>query len=127
MARPRRKLSEDELKNVAVLAGCGIPYEVIARRIGVSLQVLRREAKTVLEDARANCIADAATCLYRMATNGRNLAATIFFLKTRGGWRESVEHHHHSHANLEAVGDDALAKAERVLADAIGSRTPSGD
>ena len=47
------------------------------------------ESAEGLDRAAAEANAQVAQSLYQQAISGKNTAATIFWLKTRAGWRES--------------------------------------
>ena len=90
MARPRFVASVEQRKMVRSLAAYGHRQEEIARWIGLrSAKTLRRHFREELDRAATEANAQVAQSLYQQATSGKKTAATIFWLKTRAGWRES--------------------------------------
>jgi predicted acetyltransferase len=74
---------------VRTMAAFGIAQGEIARSVGIrSAKTLRRHFREELDRAETEAIARVAQNLYQMATSGKNVAAAIFWLKVRGGWRE---------------------------------------
>ena len=89
MARPRFKVSDDKRKNVRSLAGFGLTHEAIAQVIGIrSPKTLRKYFQTELASGRAEASAQVAQTMFKMATSGRHVAATVFWLKTQARWSE---------------------------------------
>ena len=90
MARPRFVASVEQRKMVRSMAAYGIRQEEIACCIGLrSAKTLRRHFREELDRAAAEANAQVAQSLYQQATSGKKTAASIFWLKTRAGWRES--------------------------------------
>jgi malonyl CoA-acyl carrier protein transacylase len=89
---PREPLSPEELKQIASLAGIGLNTEQIASVMGMSRETLKRRIKETdtepIKNGRALALSNVGKTLYQMAVSGKNPAATFFYLKTRGGWRE---------------------------------------
>lgn len=86
--------SDDTTKEqVQMLATIGTPQEIIARVIGIDRGTLAKHYKDELELSRSKADAKIALSLYQNAING-NVAAQIFWCKTRLGWKETnvVEH-----------------------------------
>jgi hypothetical protein len=74
------------------MAAYGVRQEEIALCLGLrSAKTLRRHFRAELDRASPEANAQVAQSLYQQATSGKNVAATIFWLKTRGGgaWREA--------------------------------------
>ena len=89
MSRPKFNPTEEHRKLVKALAAYGIPHEQIVRRIGVrSAKTLRKHFRTELDEGVSDANINVSRTLYKMATSGAHLAATLFWLKCRGGWRE---------------------------------------
>jgi hypothetical protein len=91
-----RVFTQQECKFVEVGAATGMRNEDIAEVLDCSTDTLRKHFADVLEKAKAKADAKVKATLYQMATNGKNLGATIFWLKTRCGWtpKESVDVNH---------------------------------
>lgn len=90
MARPRFKPIDEQRKTVRAAAGYGLRHEYICKLIGLrSAKTLRKYFAAELSAGAAEALAQVAQTAYQMATSGNHPAATMFWLKTRGGWRES--------------------------------------
>ena len=79
----------EQRKLVQSMAAVGIPHDLIARVIGVSGKTLRKHCREELDLAEAKANAEVAGFLFNSAKSG-NVAAQIFWLKTRAGWKEPV-------------------------------------
>lgn len=74
---------------VKMMAACGITHEQIATRIGIrSPKTLRKHFGPELNFGSIDANTRAAQTLFKMATSGNHPAATIFWLKTRAGWKD---------------------------------------
>jgi hypothetical protein len=72
---------------VKTMVAAGITSEAICLVIGVSGKTLRKHYRTELTTSAIRATTVVAGSLYRKAIKG-NVAAQIFWLKTRGGWKE---------------------------------------
>ena len=74
------------------MAGAGIPQASIASATGLSEPTLRKHYRHELDNGGILATAKVAGNLFRMATGeGREaVAAAIFWMKTRGGWKETM-------------------------------------
>lgn len=81
-------------RRVEAMAGYGIPAEDIATVMRIDVGTLRRTYQTELAGAAIKANARVAESLFRKATgDGREgVIAAIFWMKTRAGWRESIDH-----------------------------------
>jgi hypothetical protein len=90
---PRAKLKptdEDRLK-VRSMSACGIEPDDIAKYLGVPEKTLLKcYGKDILR-ARVEANAKVGKTLLEMATGGGQVAATIFWSKTRGSFHERQE------------------------------------
>ena len=86
-----RVFTQQECKFVEVCASCGVPQEEICRVLDCSEPTLRKHFDEVLEKAQLRANAKVTATLFQMATNGKNLGATIFWLKCRAGWKPKDE------------------------------------
>lgn len=124
--KPFTPTPEMRLK-VGIQAACGLPQPMIAEGIvnpttgrPIDLKTLRRAFRTELDDGAARANALVAQSLFKKATGTGQGAVTaaIFWLKTKGGWKETVRventgkdgapiQHEHRHsatdAELEAI------------------------
>lgn len=89
-----------EIQQIETMAGIGLRVVDIAHIFGISVATLYKRLKDtglsseVIKRGRKRGISKVAETLYKMAVSGENPAATFFYLKTRGGWRETqrIEH-----------------------------------
>jgi hypothetical protein len=89
MSRPRFQPTEEQRHQVRALAGYGLRQAQIASVVGVgSTATLRKHFREELTLGPLEARANVARTLFRLATSGRNPAATMFWLKTRAGWSE---------------------------------------
>jgi hypothetical protein len=75
---------------VQSLAARGVPHESIAAIIGCDAKTLRKHCRHELDRGMAEANSQVAGALFENAIRG-NIAAQIFWAKTRMGWRESKE------------------------------------
>jgi hypothetical protein len=80
--------SDEQRRVVRAMAGYGMPQDEIAKVVKCSPPTLRRTYRDDLDTAATEANARVAQCLYQQATTPGNIAATIFWLKARAGWRE---------------------------------------
>ena len=73
---------------VRTMAGYGVPHDDIALVVHCSPPTLRKRFREELDIATIEANARVAQTLYQQATTPGNIAATIFWLKARAGWRE---------------------------------------
>jgi hypothetical protein len=89
MPRSRFTPTEEQQRQVKSLAAIGTKQTVIAQRLGIrSEKTLRKYFRQELDSGELEANSKVAQTLFKMATSGENVAATIFWLKTRAGWRE---------------------------------------
>jgi len=120
----------EDRRMVRAFAGFGVPQEDIARHLGLDSKTLRKHFRNELDRGIVDANAKVAQSLFQMATTGKNVAAAIFWMKCRGGWREKqvVEHSlavisGTSHA--DELTDDQLARiAGRALDDQPDAAVP---
>ena len=73
---------------VHAMAGYGVPQDDIALVLGITSRTMRKHFRHDLDVAMIEANARVAQCLFKQATVPGNIAATIFWLKARAGWRE---------------------------------------
>ena len=76
---------------VKALAAVGVREDEISLYLGIAPKTLRKHYRDELDKSHIQATANVARSLYKQATGG-NVAAAIFWMKARGGWREKVEH-----------------------------------
>src|SRR5947209_18391810 len=89
MARHRFRPTDEQRQRVKALAGYGLPHEQIATIAGVGCVVtLRKYFHEEPSRGPLEAQANVSRTLFRLATSGRNPAATMFWLKVRERWSE---------------------------------------
>ena len=68
---------------VEKMARFGIPQHHIAQSLGINAQTLRKHFREKLDRAAGETQREVLRTLFEMATKRRNVAATIFWAKTR--------------------------------------------
>lgn len=101
-------------------AGYGVPQDAIAAILKISVKTLRKYYREELDLGEAKANAAVAGKLFEQAMKG-NIAAQIFWLKARAGWRETqvIEHKNQTKVNvnaLEELSDEELAQLESIRA-----------
>jgi hypothetical protein len=86
--RPRYQPTEEHRHQVKVLAGFGIQQAEIATLIACDAKTLRKYYRLELDSGATEANIRVARSLFNMATKEGNVAAQIFWLKARAGWRE---------------------------------------
>ncbi len=90
--------TEEQRRLVRALAGFGIAHDDIAKQVGCEPKTLRKHFREELDRGSVEATAKVAQSLFQMATTGKNVAAAIFWMKARAGWREKHD--------LELTGKD---------------------
>lgn len=98
---------------VKSLSAVGMPYEDISRKLKITSDTLVKYYKDELELGRADANAEIARTLYQQAKNG-NVAAMMFWLKTRARWTEK---HQHEISGID--GQPIVTRIERVIIDHV--------
>jgi|LakMenEpi03Aug12_release.lakeMendotaPanAssembly.Ray.scaffolds.fasta_scaffold203180_2 hypothetical protein len=123
MARPSHQPSDKTRAQVEALVACGIPQEEIARLLRISPNTLVKHYEPELQDGLVKANARVANNLFRMATGqGREaLGAACFWLKTRAGWRETMNHSHEGKLAVSHGSEEAILSKLARLAEEAGS------
>ncbi len=87
--RPAYSPSQYDRQQVEQMAALGIRKEDIAIVLGIHRNTLTRHYTDELARAGVQANAVIAKTLFNMARSGKNVAATIFWLKCQGKWRET--------------------------------------
>jgi hypothetical protein len=102
MARKAFVVNEPLREKVRHLAGIGVPQDDIAKIIGCAPKTLRKRCRGDLDCGVAEANALVSGYLFANAKAG-NVAAQIFWLKTRARWRErAVPEHPAADSDTEA-------------------------
>ena len=108
MARKPFVVNDAIREKVRHLAGLGVSQDDIARIVQCSPKTLRKRCRDDLDCGAAEANAIVSNCLFAAAKGG-NIAAQIFWLKTRGQWRERAV------PDDRAAGGDTDANSPVVL------------
>jgi hypothetical protein len=86
--------TEEQRRTARAMSGYGIPQEDIATFFDIDAKTLRKHFRNEIDKGSIEATSKVAQSLFRMATEGKNVAAAIFWMKARAGWREKqqVEH-----------------------------------
>jgi hypothetical protein len=107
----------DQRRTVRAMAGFGVPQNDIARHLEIDPKTLRLHFRRELDGGMTEANTKVAQSLFNMATQQNNVAAAIFWMKARCGWREKqvMEVTGHDDGPLEVVVDDVRARlVERI-------------
>jgi hypothetical protein len=99
------------------LAGLGVRQDDIAKIIGCAPKTLRKRLRNELDRGVAEANATISGCLFANAKGG-NVTAQIFWMKTRGHWRERMP------ADAPTSNADVGSNSEVVLVLPDNSRDP---
>ena len=89
MPRPKLQPTDENRKIIRMMAACGVDQEQIAARIGIrSPKTLRKYYREELDRGAVDANMRVGHTLLKMATSGNHPAATIFWLKSRAGWKD---------------------------------------
>ncbi|MDB5411791.1 MAG: hypothetical protein JWR10_126 [Rubritepida sp.] len=93
--------TDEQRRLVRMMAGCGIPQADIAKYLRIDVKTLRKHLRDEIDMGSIEATTKVAQSLFRMATEGKNTAAAIFWMKARAGWREKHD--------IEISGKDGSA------------------
>ena len=103
--------SEEQRRTVRAMSGYGVPHDSIATILDIDPKTLRKHFRRELDRGSAEATAQVGQSLFRMATEGRNVAAAIFWMKARAGWREK----HDISVSTQPCSDLTDAQLEDIL------------
>jgi hypothetical protein len=83
--------TDEQRRTVRAMAGFGVPHEDIGTLLEIDAKTLRKHFRRELDRGSIEATAKVAQTLFGMATSGQNVAAAIFWMKARAGWREKHE------------------------------------
>jgi hypothetical protein len=83
--------TDEQRRTVRAMAGFGVPHEDIGTLLEIDAKTLRKHFRRELDRGSIEATAKVAQTLFAMAISGQNVAAAIFWMKARAGWREKHE------------------------------------
>ena len=89
--RPKHKPTDEHRHQVKVMAAFGIQQSEIATLIECDAKTLRKHYRRELDTAATEANLRVATSLFNLATKEKNVAACIWWTKSRMGWREATD------------------------------------
>ena len=112
MGRRAHRPDATSRRQVEAMSAYGVPEADVARVIGIDPKTLRKHYRTELDTGAVKATAKVAEFLYRKATSeGQQcVTAAIFWLKTRGQWKETSIHEHAG--KMTVRHEDALQELE---------------
>lgn len=99
--------SDEQRRTVRAMAAFGVPQDAIAAHCSLDPKTLRKHFRMELDRGTVEANVKVAQSLFTMATAGNNVAAAIFWMKARAGWREKNE--------LEITGKSARAMSPQSI------------
>src|SRR5580692_88384 len=90
--------TDEHRRTVRAMAGFGVPQDDIATFLEIDAKTLRKHFRSELDRGSIEANVKVAQTLFTMATVDKNVAAAIFWMKSRGGWREKT--------SIEQLGPD---------------------
>jgi hypothetical protein len=117
LGRRAHRPDERGRRQVEALAAYGVPEHAIARVVGIDPKTLRRHYRYELDLGATKATAKVAEFLFRKATTEgpQCVTAAIFWMKTRGGWRETPQSHEIAMKTASEMTDEELEARIREL------------
>jgi hypothetical protein len=100
---PGYEPNDEQRRLVRAMAGFGVPQDDIATHLDIDPKTLRKHFRQELDRGTTEANVKVAQSLFQMATQGKNVAAAIFWMKARAGWREKHD--------VEVSGKDGVPLA----------------
>jgi len=82
------KKTEEQAKKIKTLGGFGMTWTQISKLEGVPERTLQKHYQKEFDLGKAEALGAVTNTLFRMAVSGNNPAATFFWLKCQGRWKE---------------------------------------
>lgn len=115
----RHEPTEETRRTVSFMKAAGIRNVDIARCLDIDEKTLVKHYKPELDTSLARANSDIAHSLFQQAKSG-NVAAQIFWLKTRGRWRENGGDDDSEGAAVSAV--EKMREYARKIDESVGSK-----
>ena len=102
---------------VRAMAGFGVPHEGIATLLDIDPKTLRKYFRRELDRGSVEATAKVAQSLFTMATQDKNVAAAIFWMKARAGWAREARGDGLSQAARAVERDEELLQVLEAVQD----------
>jgi transposase len=112
MAMTAHSPTDDQRHLVEVLVAGGTPKRTIARAMGIGMNTLRKRYKVELDTGLEMANSKVVRRLYRLIEQG-STPATIFWLKTRAGWKEGQTIEIEKKPDQPSIDYSKLSQSER--------------
>lgn len=96
----KRPITTTDIARIEQMAAVGLTNDQMACLLGVSPSTFDRRikdtalVKSAVEKGRAQAVFNVGVSAYQQAISGRIPAMTMFYLKCRAGWKETVVNEH---------------------------------
>jgi hypothetical protein len=122
--RKKYEPTEKDQRIVEAMAGCGMRQDSIARTLRIDAKTLRKHFRGELDTSADKANAQVGATLFRLATSGRCPAATIFWMKSKLGWKDTSRFEYVGQRGEELV---PVESARALLATVAASRPPEDE
>lgn len=127
MSRNTHKPTTEMRAQVEALSGYGVRQDEIALYLGIDPKTLRNYYRDQLDKGTTKANVAVARSLHKQAVDG-NVAASIFWLKARAGWREKQEIELSGpDGGAVKVAFDASKLSDTALRELLNARTAEAD
>ncbi|MGK7867668.1 hypothetical protein [Falsiroseomonas sp. E2-1-a20] len=109
--------TDEQRRTVRAMSGLGIPQDDLATFLDIDKKKLRKHFRQELDRGSVEAATKVAQSLFRMATDGGSVAAAIFWMKARAGWREK-------HDGSGGASGDPADKSIEVLFHIVDPKEP---
>src|ERR1051326_20489 len=114
--------TDEQRRTVKAMSRVGVAQPAIPTHIGIDPKTLRKWFREELDRGSIEATTKVAQSLFRMATDGNNVAAAIFWMKARAGWREK----HELELSTRTVRQVTDAELMGIVSRSIGSEDVEG-
>ena len=116
----------EQRRMARAMSGLGLPQDQIALLLEVDPKTLRKHFRDDLDRGMAEANVKVGQSLFNMATSGNNVAATIFWMKARAGWREKHDIHHTGPEGKPLIIVTGVPRHDRDLPPLLGASGNDG-
>ncbi len=116
--------TDDQREKVRMLRCCGVTHPMIASVLKIGVRTLEKHFREELSIGLADANAQIAGALYRKAIEG-DTTAMIFWLKSRAGWRETIQNLTLSMDMKKSVDEYSDEELQQIIRMKNGGENPS--